>query len=84
MNCGSKEYTDCAPVCTGYCRNIQNHDITCEEMCVQGCKCPRNQYIDDFGDCVPIDQCTCYDEHEPDRRYKSGDTLIRQSKCQTW
>ena len=35
-------------------------------MCEAGCTCPQGYLLDDYGNCVLIADCTCYDKYEPD------------------
>lgn len=77
-------YTDCAKICHGTCRDQQLADANCEEECVPGCMCPTGQVQDDYGTCVNIERCTCYDQYSPkeNRIKKAGDVVSR--RCTDW
>lgn len=32
---------------------------TCRTKCVEGCRCPEGQALDDNNECIPIAMCPC-------------------------
>ena len=54
-------------------------------MCEAGCTCPDALFENGFGQCVPSENCTCFDSFEPDASlaYKMpGETS--QRTCVDW
>ena len=56
-------YHECASVC-GSCGDRQMDAIYCETECEAGCTCPDGELLDDYGNCVTVDKCTCYDKYD--------------------
>ena len=81
---GGVTYKECASACRGHCRDMEIGDNACEEECVPGCQCPLPQYLDDNGQCVHEDECTCYDKYGPDgdKVREAGETVERN--CEEW
>ena len=46
-----------------------------------GCACREGYFLDAFGACVPIQNCTCYDEYK-DATMTAGDVTRRG--CANW
>ncbi|XP_064613991.1 LOW QUALITY PROTEIN: SCO-spondin-like [Liolophura sinensis] len=81
-NCpaAGQHYTECAPSCRGSCRDLEVGDTSCEDECIAGCMCSDGQYMDDFGQCVPQEDCTCYDKYNPAQQIYKPNAVIRR-KC---
>ncbi|XP_068097894.1 IgGFc-binding protein-like [Hyperolius riggenbachi] len=60
MTCGPhSHYRSCADMCSTTCASMA--DIyECSDMCDEGCECDEG-YVFDGADCVPLDQCGCFD-----------------------
>lgn len=54
-------YTECSSTCRTSCHDIESMSGQCEEKCVPGCACPKGTFENSAGNCVPIDQCDCFD-----------------------
>nr|XP_047137084.1 SCO-spondin isoform X2 [Hydra vulgaris] len=69
------EYQECGNKCLGSCSNIASD---CVEGCIAGCNCPNGTLLNDLGTCVPIDECSCF---ENGISYPSG-YLIARGNCE--
>ena len=80
---GGQEYVECAPVC-GSCRDRQKGEEYCDQdKCIPGCTCPEGMLLDDNGQCVQADECTCFDAYDADTPIKNhGDVSTRG--CVEW
>lgn len=54
-------YTECSSTCRTSCHDIESMSGQCEEKCVPGCACLKGTFENSAGNCVPIDQCDCFD-----------------------
>ncbi|XP_041417847.1 mucin-5AC-like [Xenopus laevis] len=54
----SYNVTTCQPTC----RSLSEPDVTCDIdfVPVDGCVCTAGTYLNEYGNCVPRDQCPCY------------------------
>lgn len=77
-------YRECCSACNAHCRDMEIADSTCHEECIPGCMCKAGEMMDDNGECVKMDQCTCYDKYarEGDRIREAGDVIERN--CHRW
>nr|CAD7397465.1 unnamed protein product [Timema cristinae] len=53
-----QKYQVCGNSCTRSCNDI-SHNPECRRQCVEGCNCPEGQTLDNNGECIPIEQCSC-------------------------
>ncbi|XP_037308269.2 von Willebrand factor [Pungitius pungitius] len=58
---GGQAYEACGSVCDRTCRALSGAEPGClkERVCEEGCYCPAGKYLNDFGECVTVDLCTC-------------------------
>ena len=75
-------YSECATPC-GSCRDQQMTDEHCSEECMAGCACPDGQLMDDYGQCVPPNECTCYDAYDPEEPIKNAGEKSQRG-CAEW
>ncbi|KAH8249445.1 hypothetical protein KR032_009614, partial [Drosophila birchii] len=54
-----QEYDECGDSCALSCFDLQNRD-KCRRQCVEGCRCPRGQFLNEQQECVPQKACSCY------------------------
>ncbi|KAM4748779.1 von Willebrand factor [Rhinophrynus dorsalis] len=59
-----KIYQQCGSPCNQTCRSLSNPDTDCREFCMEGCYCPPGLYINEYGECVPKSECSCYYDGE--------------------
>lgn len=53
-------YHTCADSCTRSCSDIMLADAKlCKTKCVEGCNCPQDQTLNEYGECIPIGECPC-------------------------
>jgi hypothetical protein len=78
------KYEECAPACSGHCRDVELLDTACEHECIPGCRCPQNQMLSDHGHCVNEDECTCYDKYASlgQKSIEAGSEIERN--CERW
>lgn len=50
---------------------------SCRSACVEGCRCPRGQLLNDNGECVPTIQCACHFDGRP---YSAGYKEVRAGR----
>ena len=55
----SLTYQECGNLCYSTCRDISMPN-SCESSCIAGCNCPNGTVENDWGICVPINECPCY------------------------
>ena len=48
-----------------------------------GCSCPDGELVDDYGNCVPLDNCTCYDYQDDTDPIKQPGDVIKRG-CVDW
>lgn len=51
-------YEECGDSCTLSCQDL-NSDTLCKTQCVEGCRCPVGQVLDDKNECIPLNMCPC-------------------------
>ena len=73
-------YSECADICNS-CRDQQLQHVCDDEICVPGCSCPEGEKLNDFGDCVDVDKCTCYDIYDKEI-HLAGE--ISRHGCADW
>nr|XP_058925250.1 mucin-5B [Kogia breviceps] len=58
----TQSYAYVVDSCQPTCRSLSQADVTCDVafVPVDGCTCPSGTFLDDTGDCVPIEACPCY------------------------
>jgi hypothetical protein len=80
---GGQSFQMCANPC-GTCRDQQLDASYCDsDECVSGCSCPDGQLLDDYGQCVNKEQCSCYDLYDPQNPLK-GPGDISKRGCANW
>lgn len=52
-------YEECSDRCYRSCADIESMSLTCRTKCVEGCRCPEGQALDDNNECTPISMCPC-------------------------
>jgi von Willebrand factor len=60
--CGAKcpagqVYEQCGDACSRTCDDLQSDN--CKLQCVEGCRCPSGQALDEHNKCVPMNRCGC-------------------------
>ena len=79
---GGEIYQECGRLCKSTCRDFEINDVSCEDECIPGCQCEPGTYRDDYGSCVNIEQCTCYDMYNLQQKvWPAGSNITRQ--CST-
>lgn len=51
-------FEECGDECFRTCGDLQSTE-SCKTGCVEGCRCPPGQALDDSGECVPVAMCPC-------------------------
>uniref|UniRef100_A0A1I8MML0 Hemocytin n=2 Tax=Musca domestica TaxID=7370 RepID=A0A1I8MML0_MUSDO len=51
-------YEECGDSCALTCEDLETKD-TCTKECVEGCRCPHGEYLNDENECVPQSKCHC-------------------------
>ncbi|XP_030375562.1 hemocytin [Scaptodrosophila lebanonensis] len=51
-------YDECGDGCALTCDDLPSKN-TCKRECVEGCRCPHGEYINEEGFCVPKQKCHC-------------------------
>lgn len=81
-------YSDCTTNYLKSCKYITHFGETASKyskICVQGCVCPDNKYLDDSDPenlkCVDAHECSCYDS-ETQMSYKAD--YVLQKGCSNW
>ncbi|KAG9491060.1 hypothetical protein GDO78_006427 [Eleutherodactylus coqui] len=59
-----KIYQQCGSPCNQTCRSLSQADTNCRELCMEGCYCPPGLYTNEYGECVPKSECSCYYDGE--------------------
>ncbi|XP_063784571.1 von Willebrand factor isoform X2 [Pseudophryne corroboree] len=59
-----KIYQQCGSPCNQTCQSLSHPDTKCREFCMEGCYCPPGLYSNEFGECVPKSECSCYYDGE--------------------
>ncbi|KAL5006766.1 hypothetical protein ScPMuIL_015572 [Solemya velum] len=74
---GGTAYSVCSSNCRGSCRDLEVQKKKCDDDCIPGCACPPGQYLTDGPSktCVPIEECTCYDEFSTDPIRRAGEVI---------
>ncbi|KAG8579776.1 hypothetical protein GDO81_011049 [Engystomops pustulosus] len=47
-----------------YLQILSHPDTNCREFCMEGCYCPPGLYTNEYGECVPKAECSCYYDGE--------------------
>ena len=85
LHCSEGEiFTTCANKQTT-CRDFSLEANSESSVCIAGCVCGNNGYMDADGKCVSLEDCTCYNDHEPkpeDRIIQAGSIATRG--CAIW
>jgi hypothetical protein len=58
-------------------------DYCDEDDCVAGCSCRDGELLNDYGECVPAEQCTCYDAYDPEHPMKNAGDISKRG-CADW
>ena len=59
---GNKVWSeDCTeyPACPATCCDLGKHSCVPPDTCEPACRCPKDTYENQNGDCVPKEQCEC-------------------------
>ncbi|XP_059615285.1 hemocytin [Phlebotomus argentipes] len=51
-------FEECGDSCSLTCEDLQG-DYPCRKHCVEGCRCPDGQALNEDNECVPIGMCPC-------------------------
>lgn len=51
-------FEECGDECYRTCDDMQSNEI-CKSSCVEGCRCPLGQALDESNECIPIGLCPC-------------------------
>uniref|UniRef100_A0A1I8Q8K8 Hemocytin n=1 Tax=Stomoxys calcitrans TaxID=35570 RepID=A0A1I8Q8K8_STOCA len=51
-------YDECGDNCALTCEDLPTKD-TCAKECVEGCRCPHGEYLNEQNECVPQSKCHC-------------------------
>lgn len=70
-----KIYTECSKFCS-YCYDADNPIGCQEDRCYAGCSCPKGKKLNQENKCVPLNECTCYDETDKTSPYKKYGTVV--------
>ncbi|KAG7216081.1 hypothetical protein INR49_007833 [Caranx melampygus] len=59
-------YEACGSVCDRTCRALSGAEAGCEgeRVCEEGCFCPAGKYLNEKGECVTADLCSCLHDGE--------------------
>lgn len=52
-------YEECSTECFRSCSDIETLLTSCQTKCIEGCRCPKGQALDDHNECIPIKMCPC-------------------------
>ncbi|XP_037900754.1 hemocytin [Glossina fuscipes] len=71
-------YDECGDSCSHTCEDLATKN-TCQRECVEGCRCPHGEYLNENNECVPQSKCHCsfdgmtfkagYKEVRPGRKF---------------
>ncbi|KAM9299516.1 IgGFc-binding protein-like [Gastrophryne carolinensis] len=76
MTCNpNTHYSFCADMCSTTCASFSDM-YECSDMCDEGCECNQG-FVFDGADCVPLDQCGCYDNG----RYYQANEIVLNDDC---
>lgn len=51
-------FEECGDSCYRSCEDLQSSE-PCHTTCVEGCRCPAGQSLDERNECVPTATCSC-------------------------
>lgn len=51
-------FEECGDDCFRTCEDLQ-FDEPCSSQCVEGCRCPQGQSLDEHNECIPTPLCPC-------------------------
>ncbi|XP_055854171.1 hemocytin [Episyrphus balteatus] len=51
-------YEECGDSCTRTCDDVATKN-TCQKHCIEGCRCPKGEYLNEKNECVPAKDCPC-------------------------
>lgn len=74
-------YNECSNFCYLSCDDLQIATENCTRDCVDGCRCPKGEALDENSVCIPIEMCP------RDRKIHSFDCEPRDDQIstnQTW
>ncbi|XP_028664014.2 von Willebrand factor [Erpetoichthys calabaricus] len=73
MRCPEDQtYQQCGSPCNETCRSLSFPDVSCSELCIEGCFCSPGLYATENGECVSKSQCPCYYDGE---LFQPGDVI---------
>lgn len=52
-------YEECSDRCYRSCADIETWSLSCRTKCIEGCRCPDAEALDEHNECVPIQMCPC-------------------------
>ncbi|VVC41699.1 Hypothetical protein CINCED_3A025143 [Cinara cedri] len=70
-----QHYDTCGNSCQRTCRDISSIN-NCKSTCIEGCYCPKGLTLSEFGECIPVSECSCYNNGQ---KYKPGQKRIATS-----
>ncbi|XP_050428341.1 hemocytin-like [Adelges cooleyi] len=70
-----QHYSPCGNSCQRTCRDISTINA-CKSNCVEGCYCSPGSALSEFGECIPISECPCYNNGQ---KYMSEQKRIEGS-----
>lgn len=50
-------YEECSKYCYRSCKDLKLFAKNCTRDCVDGCRCPEGEALDESNQCIPIDAC---------------------------
>lgn len=51
-------FEECGDECYRTCEDLQ-YSEPCKSSCVEGCRCPTGQSLDENNECIPTGKCQC-------------------------
>uniref|UniRef100_A0A7G3AKI1 Putative hemolectin isoform b n=1 Tax=Lutzomyia longipalpis TaxID=7200 RepID=A0A7G3AKI1_LUTLO len=82
-------FEECGDSCALTCEDLQA-DYPCRKHCVEGCRCPDRQALNEDNECIPVGMCACAYKgltFRPGyREVRPGNKFLELCKCSgaTW
>lgn len=70
-------FEQCGEACSRTCSDLQSGPESCKLQCVEGCRCPSGQVLDDNGECILESMCKCVYKN---MEFKPGYKEVRPGK----
>lgn len=79
-------YEACGSACDRTCRALSGTEAGCEgeRVCEEGCFCPAGKYMNEKGECVTADLCSCLHDgelYQPSDVYADHNSIWLVSVC---